>query len=100
MNFKMLLDVHKEYNQFLKDEEGARDDDWFVDVDTKVCFFKRKCIIGWRKLLREPNHQGVHPGTAGMYLPREVWTRRNLKIDRSQRVQRYKERPIQQTKER
>ena len=46
MNFKILLDVHKEYDQFLKDEEGARDDDWFVDVDTKVCFFKRKCIIG------------------------------------------------------
>ena len=40
--FKMLLDAHQEYNQFLGDEETGRDDDWFDDVDTQVCSFKRK----------------------------------------------------------
>ena len=29
-------------------------------------------IVSWGKLLREPNHEGVHPGTAGVYLTKEV----------------------------
>ena len=40
--FKMLLDAHQEYNQLLGDDERGRDDDWFDDVDTQVCSFKRK----------------------------------------------------------
>ena len=39
--FKMLLDAHQEYNQLLGDNERDRDDDWFDDVDTQVCSFKR-----------------------------------------------------------
>ena len=38
--FKMLLDVHQEYNQLLGDDERGRDD-WFDNVDTQVCSFKR-----------------------------------------------------------
>ena len=37
--FKMLLDAHQEYNQLLGDDERGRDDDWFDDVDTRVCPF-------------------------------------------------------------
>ena len=40
--FKMLLDAHQEYNQLLGDDERGRGDDWFDDVDTQVCSFKRK----------------------------------------------------------
>ena len=40
--FKILLDAHQEYNQLLGDDERGRDDDWFDDVDTQVCSFKRK----------------------------------------------------------
>ena len=36
----MLLDVHQEYNQLLGDDERGRDD-WFDNVDTQVCSFKR-----------------------------------------------------------
>ena len=37
--FKMLLDAHQEYNQLLEDDERGRDDDWFDDVETRVCPF-------------------------------------------------------------
>ena len=40
--FKMLLDAHRKYNRLLGDDERGTDDDWFDDVDTLVCFFKRK----------------------------------------------------------
>ena len=40
--FKMLLDAHQEYDQLLGDDEKGTDDDWFDDVDTHVCSFKRK----------------------------------------------------------
>lgn len=40
--FKMLLDVHHEYNEFLGHDERDRDDDWFDEVYPQVCFFKRK----------------------------------------------------------
>ena len=40
--FKMLLGAHQEFNQLLGDDERGRDDDWFDDVDTQVCSFKRK----------------------------------------------------------
>ena len=37
-----MLDAHQEYNQLFGDDERGRDDDWFDDVDTQVCSFKRK----------------------------------------------------------
>ena len=46
--FKMLLDAHQEYDQLLGDDERGRDDDWFDDVDTHVCSFKRK-VHCWMK---------------------------------------------------
>ena len=47
--FKMLLDAHQEYNQLLGDDERGRDDDWFDDVDTQVCSFKRMVHCWLRK---------------------------------------------------
>ena len=41
-HFKMLLDSHQEYNQLLGNDERGRGDDWFDDVDTQVCSFKRR----------------------------------------------------------
>ena len=40
--FNMLLDANQEYNQLLGDNERNRGNDWFDDVDTQVCSFKRK----------------------------------------------------------
>ena len=40
--FKMLLGIHEEYNALLDDEERAVDDDWFDDLDNRICAFKRK----------------------------------------------------------
>ena len=47
--FKMLLDAYQENNQLLGDDEKGRDDNWFDDVDTQVCSFKRKVHCWLRK---------------------------------------------------
>ena len=47
--FKMLLDAYQENNQLLGDYEKGRDDNWFDDVDTQVCSFKRKVHCWLRK---------------------------------------------------
>ena len=39
---KMLIDVHQDYNQLLADDEREKEDDWFVEIETQVCSFKRK----------------------------------------------------------
>ena len=38
----MLLNIHEEYSQVLDDDKRAGEDDWFDDLDNKVCTFKRK----------------------------------------------------------
>ena len=43
---KMLLNIHEEYSQVLDDDKGAGENDWFDDLDDKVCTFKRK-IHNW-----------------------------------------------------
>ena len=52
--FKMLLDAYQEHNQLLRDDERGRDDDWFDNVNTQVCFFKWK-VHCW---LREAAQRG------------------------------------------
>ena len=44
--FKMLLKIHEEYSQVLVDDKRAGEEDWFDDLDKKVCAFKRK-ILNW-----------------------------------------------------
>ena len=44
--FKMLLRIHEENSQVLDDHERADENDWFDDLDNKVCTFKRK-IHSW-----------------------------------------------------
>ena len=69
------------------DDERGRDNDWFDNVNTKVCFFKRK-VHCW---LRE----GVQRAKSSKYLSKsnrsvpenETWTRITLKIHMSQDVQ-------------
>ena len=64
-----------------------------VEVTTGLMMLTFKCVpsrgrytVGWGKLLREPNHESVHPGAA-VYLTRVAWTERNQKIHLSQGVQ-------------
>ena len=42
--FKTLLVIHEEYNLLLEDEERAIDDDWFNDLNNRVCAFKRNAL--------------------------------------------------------
>ena len=42
----MLLSIREEYSQVLDDDKRADEDDWFDDLDNKVCAFKRK-IHNW-----------------------------------------------------
>ena len=63
--FKMLLGIHEEYNALLEDEERAIDDDWFDDLDNRVCSFKRK-TLNWVNSARENNnHQDLPPEVVG-----------------------------------
>ena len=43
---EFLLNIHEEYSQVLIDDERAGGDDWFDDLNNKVCAFKRK-ILNW-----------------------------------------------------
>ena len=63
--FKMFLDAHQEYNQLLGDDERGRDNDWLDNVDTSSMFLQEEST-----LLTE--RSCVEPGTAGVYLTREV----------------------------
>ena len=38
----MLTDVHQDYNQLLDHDEREKDDDWFDEIDTQACSFKRR----------------------------------------------------------
>ena len=49
----MLLSIHEEYNQVLDDDERTRKDDWFNDLDNKVCTFKKKIDSWLRSAERE-----------------------------------------------
>ena len=40
--FKMLPSIHKEYSWVLDDDKRVDEDDWFDDLDNRVCTFKRK----------------------------------------------------------
>ena len=46
--FKMLMEVHKEYNSLLPLEIQEQDEEWFDDVDEDLLSFKNK-ILNWIK---------------------------------------------------
>ena len=46
--FKMLIEVHREYNSLLPLEMQEQDEDWFDDIDEKMMSFKNK-IYNWIK---------------------------------------------------
>ena len=44
--FKMVTEVHKEYNALLPVEKQDKDEDWFDEIDASILQFKQK-IHGW-----------------------------------------------------
>ena len=46
--FKILIEVHREYNSLLPLEMQEQDEDWFDDIDEKMMSFKNK-IHNWIK---------------------------------------------------
>ena len=50
--FKMLIEVHREYNLLLPLEMQEQDEDWFDDIDEKLMSFKNK-IHNW---IRDAEH--------------------------------------------
>ena len=40
--FKMLIEVHREYNSLLPLEMHEQDEDWFDGIDEKMMSFKNK----------------------------------------------------------
>ena len=52
---KMLIDVHQDYNQLLDDDEREKDDNWFDEIDTQVCSFKRKVHCWLRETAQRTN---------------------------------------------
>ena len=44
--FKMMTEVHKEYNALLPVEEQDKHDDWFGEIDATMLQLKQK-IHGW-----------------------------------------------------
>ena len=52
---KMLIDAHQDYNQLLDDDEREKDDDWFDEIDTQACSFKRKVHCWLRETAQKTN---------------------------------------------
>ena len=51
--FKMVTEVHKEYNALLPVEQQDKDEDWLEEIDASMLQFKQK-IHGWiRNVERE-----------------------------------------------
>ena len=50
----MLKDVHQEYNHLLDGDE-REDDDWFDEIDTQLCSFKRKVYCWLREIVHKTN---------------------------------------------
>ena len=44
--FKMVTEVHKEYNALLPVEQQDKDEDWLEEIDASMLQFKQK-IHGW-----------------------------------------------------
>ena len=50
---KMLIDVHQDYNQLLDGDEREKDDDWFDEIVTQACSFKRKVHCWLREIAQK-----------------------------------------------
>ena len=44
--FKLLLEVHQEYNSLLDDDNRERDDEWFDKIDSQHVPLKERFIPG------------------------------------------------------
>ena len=51
--FKMLTEVHREYNSLLPLEVQEQEGDWFDDIDEKIMSFKNKI----HKRIRDAEHE-------------------------------------------
>ena len=52
---KILIDVHQDYNQLLDDDEREKDNDWFDEINTQACSFKRKVHCWLRETAQKTN---------------------------------------------
>ena len=52
---KMLIDVNQDHSQLLDDDENEKDGDWFDEIDTQGCSFKRK-VHSWLKETAQKNN--------------------------------------------
>ena len=52
---KMLIDVHQDYNQLLDADDEREDDDWFDEIDTQTCSFKRRVYYWLRETVQKTN---------------------------------------------
>ena len=55
----MLLDIHEKNNALLEEEERAVDNDWFDDLDSRACAFKRR-TLSWVSSAREEQQSSRH----------------------------------------
>ena len=51
--FKMVTEVHKEYNALLPVEQQDKDEDWFNEIDASMLQFKQKIHVWIRDVERE-----------------------------------------------
>ena len=53
--YKLFVNLHEELNPRLEDSERAADDEWFEDIDERVCTFKRK-THNWQRVAEDNQH--------------------------------------------
>ena len=53
--YKLFVNLHEELNPMLEDSERAADDEWFEDIDERVCTFKRK-THNWLRVAEDNQH--------------------------------------------
>ena len=53
--YKLFVNLHEELNPMLEDSERAADDEWFEDIDERVCTFKSKTHT-WLRVAEDNQH--------------------------------------------
>ena len=66
--FKMMTEVHKEYNALLSVEQQGKGEDWFDVIDISMLQFKQK-IHGW---IRDVNRERDAAMAEGMLPSQKV----------------------------
>ena len=62
--YKLFVNLHEELNPILEDSERAADDEWFEDIDERVCTFKRK-THNWLRVAEDNQHSSPSSRSKG-----------------------------------